>query len=526
MKEESLQRLKREHFDAVLFDMDGVVTDTAAAHAAAWKHLFDAYLAERAQREQTDARPFDDTTEYRTFVDGKPRYDGVQSFLESRGIELPWGDLDDGPDKETICGLGNRKDGYFNAWLDENTARVFPGTMEFLQALRSAGIPMAVFSASRNMRTVLRSAGLGDFFDAEVGGRKMAELGLPGKPDPAVMVTCAKELGVPVERCVVVEDAIAGVQSGRSADAAWVIGIDREDYAEALRENGADLVVNDLSECRVGADGHIALKTTAALAPVWEQRDALEALLRERRLAVLLDYDGTLTPIVTDYRRAFLSDAMRDTLGQLAERNAVAVVSGRDLKDVQKLVGLDSVYYSGSHGFELSGPGNWSHIHEDAADYLPDLDQAEQALAARLADVPGHALERKHFSLAVHYRQVDDTRVGEVASAVDEALAGNSRLVKGLGKKVFELKPALPWDKGRAVGLLLDTLGMTGDNTVAIFIGDDITDEAAFRELRQPNVSIIVVDDDRATAADYALTDTEDVREFLNWLAQTAEGGA
>ena len=113
-----------------------------------------------------------------------------------------------------------------------------------------------------------------------------------------------------------------------------------------------------------------------------------------------------------------------------------------------------------------------------------------------------------------------------MASAVEEVLAGNSRLVKGLGKKVFELKPALPWDKGRAVGLLLDTLGMSGDDTVAVFIGDDITDEAAFRELRQPNVSIIVVDDDRATAADYALTDTDDVRQFLNWLAQTAEGGA
>lgn len=520
-----MQRLKREQFDAVLFDMDGVITDTAAAHAAAWKRLFDAYLAERAQREPTDDRPFD-ATDYRAFVDGKPRYDGVQSFFESRGIELPWGDPDDGPEKETVCGLGNRKDGYFNTWLDENAARVFPGTIEMLTALRKAGIPMAAFSASRNMHKVLTSAGLGDFFDAEIGGVKMAELGLPGKPDPAIMVTSAKELGVPVDRCVVVEDAIAGVQSGRSAGAAWVIGINREDYAAALRENGADLVVNDLSECRVDADGQIALKTTAALAPAWEQQDALEALLRERRLAVLLDYDGTLTPIVTDYRKAFLPDAMRDTLVRLAERSAVAVVSGRDLKDVQKLVGLDSVYYSGSHGFELSGPDDWSHIHKDAADFLPDLDQAEQALASRLADVPGHALERKHFSLAVHYRQVDDARVGEVASAVEEVLGGNTRLVKGLGKKVFELKPALPWDKGRAVGLLLDTLGMTGDDTIAVFIGDDITDEAAFRELRRPNVSIIVVDDDRATAADYALTDTDDVRRFLDWLAQTAEAGA
>ena len=518
------KELKREHFDAVLFDMDGVITDTAAAHAVAWKRLFDAYLEERAQREQIDARPFDANADYRAFVDGKPRYDGVQSFFESRGIELPWGDPEDGPDTETVCGLGNRKDGYFNAWLDENSARVFPGTIEFLHALRSAGIPMAVFSASRNMHKVLASAGLGDFFDAEVGGLKMAELGLPGKPDPAIMVTSAAELGVPVERCVVVEDAIAGVQSGRSAGAAWVIGIDREDYADALRDNGADLVVNDLSECRVDSDGSIALKATGALAPVWEQRDTLEALLQERRLAVLLDYDGTLTPIVTDYRKAFLSDAMRETLGRLAARNAVAVVSGRDLKDVQKLVGLDSVYYSGSHGFELSGPDAWQHIHEEAADYLPDLDQAEQALATRLAGVPGHALERKHFSLAVHYRQVDDARTDEVARAVDEVLAGNTRLVKGLGKKVFELKPALPWDKGRAVGLLLDTLGMTGDDTIAVFIGDDITDEAAFRELRQPNVSIIVVDDDRATAADYSLTDVDDVREFLAWLSRTAEG--
>ena len=504
--------------------MDGVITDTAAAHAAAWKRLFDAYLAERAQREQTDARPFDANADYRAFVDGKPRYDGVHSFFESRGIELPWGDPDDGPDQETICGLGNRKDRYFNAWLDENSARVFPGTIEFLHALRSAGVPMAVFSASRNMHKVLGSAGLSDFFDAEVGGRKMAELGLPGKPDPAIMVTSAGELGVPVDRCVVVEDAIAGVQSGRSAGAAWVIGIDREDYAEALRDNGADLVVNDLSECRVDAGGSIALKSTGALAPVWQQREALEAVLAERRLAVLLDYDGTLTPIVTDYRKAFLSDEMRDTLRGLAARNAVAVVSGRDLKDVQKLVALDSVYYSGSHGFELSGPDEWHHVHEDAADYLPDLDQAEQALAVRLADVPGHALERKHFSLAVHYRQVDDARVGEVASAVDEVLAGSTRLAKGLGKKVFELKPALPWDKGRAVSLLLNTLGMAGDDTVAVFIGDDITDEAAFRELRHPHVSIIVVDDDRATAADYSLTDVDDVRKFLDWLSRKAEG--
>ena len=178
---------------------------------------------------------------------------------------------------------------------------------------------------------------------------------------------------------------------------------------------------------------------------------------------------------------------------------------------------------------------------------VPDLDVIPDTVisnASGALDLHLRILERCRFTttlnLTYHFHDRDgmfpapdmrvrlyhDARVGEVASAVDDVLAGNKRLVKGLGKKVFEIKPALPWDKGRAVGLLLDTLGMSGDDTVAVFIGDDITDEAAFRELRQPNVSIIVVDDDRATAADYALTDTEDVREFLNWLAQTAEGGA
>lgn len=502
--------------------MDGVVTDTAAAHAAAWKHLFDEFLADRSRRGNSELRPFDANAEYRQFVDGKPRNDGVKSFLESRGIELPWGDPGDGADQETVCGLGNRKNRYFNEWLDENDVRVFPGTLEFITALRAAGIRTAVFSASRNMNRVLASAGLDDLFDARVGGWTMSRLGLPGKPDPAIMLTSADELGSAMERCVIVEDAIAGVQAGRDAGAAWVIGIDRQDYADALLENGVDLVVHDLSECRVAADGSIELKTTGMLPEVWDQCAGLEAALEERRLAVLLDYDGTLTPIVADYRRALLADAMRQTLSRLAEHSVVAVVSGRDLKDVRKLVGLDSVFYSGSHGFELSGPDGWRHIHADAADYLPDLDRAEEVLEASLASVPGHALERKHFSLAVHYRQVDEARVGEVADAVDAVLAGNRRLTRGLGKKVFELKPALPWDKGSAVSLLLEKLDMTGNGDLAIYIGDDITDEAAFRVLRAPDVSIIVVDEDRATSADYALKDCDDVRRFLDWLSRSA----
>ena len=478
-------RLQRDRFDAVLFDMDGVVTDTAAAHAAAWKLLFDAYLESYAAREDVEFQPFDANAEYRAYVDGKPRYDGIQSFLHSRGIELPFGDPGDSPDQETVCGLGNRKDGYFNEWLSNNKARVFPGTHEFIAALKAAGVRVAIFSASRNMNPVLLNAGVETLFDAKVDGQKMSRLGLPGKPDPAMLELAAAELGLKPDRCVIVEDAIAGVQAGKRGAFAFLIGIDRSGYSEALREHGADLVVNDLSECQIDDAGNLQLKRVGHLAPIWAQKDALEPLLRERRIAILLDYDGTLTPIVADYRKALLAESMRNTLRELSQHNTVAVISGRGLADVRQLVGLDTVFYSGSHGFELSGPNAWQYVQDDAASYIPDLDRAEQQLGAALAAIPGHAVERKRFSIAVHYRQVDTAQVVDVERAVNNVLDEVPRLHKGLGKKVFELKPALQWDKGRAVELLLQMLDMTGNDSLAIYIGDDLTDEAAYRVLRK-----------------------------------------
>ena len=516
--------MQRDRYDAVLFDMDGVVTDTAAAHAAAWKQLFDAFLEGRATSAGIEFRPFDPNADYRAYVDGKPRYDGTRSFLESRGIELPFGDPGDSPDQETVCGLGNRKDGYFNDWLSDNQVRVFPGTLEFIAALRAAGVRVAIFSASRNMNKVLISAGVETLFDAQVDGRTMSRLGLPGKPDPAMLELAATELGLTADRCVIVEDAIAGVQAGKRGTFAFVIGIDRAGYADALREHGADLVVDDLSECQIDAAGNVQLKRVGHLGSIWSHKDALEPVFRERRSAILLDYDGTLTPIVADYRKALLAESMRNTLEKLSQQNTVAVISGRDLADVRQLVGLDTVFYSGSHGFELAGPDDWQYVQDQAASYISDLDRAEQQLGVALATIPGHAVERKRFSIAVHYRQVDAVRVVDVERAVNSVLDDTPRLHKGLGKKVIELKPALQWDKGRAVELLLQTLGMTGNDSIALYIGDDLTDEAVYRVLRKPNISIVISDDDRVTSADYALDDCDDVQQFLNWLANTTEG--
>jgi len=240
------------NFDAVIFDLDGVITDTARVHAAAWKSLFDEYLRGWSVEHAEDFRPFDLERDYRCHVDGKPRYDGVRSFLISRGIELPAGDPADGPEAQTVCGLGNRKDRVFNEVLSNNGVEVFPSSVRLMRELEALGIACAVSSSSRNCRRVLQIAGLERFFAARVDGAVSAELNLQGKPAPDIFLKCSELLRVPPDRCVVVEDAISGVQAGRNGGFGLVIGVDRTGLGGTLLENGADVVVGDLSEVGAG----------------------------------------------------------------------------------------------------------------------------------------------------------------------------------------------------------------------------------------------------------------------------------
>ncbi len=248
----SVSEIRRDRLDAVIFDLDGVITDTASVHAAAWKQMFDRFLADRPAREGEDQHPFSGE-DYYLYVDGKPRYDGVESFLASRGISLPRGRRGDPPAAQTVCGLGNRKDELFLAVLRERGVAPFPSSVELLRQLRASGIRTAIISASRNCAEVLEAAGVAELFDARVDGIDADELGLSGKPDPAVFVEAARRLGVEPLRAAVVEDALAGVQAGRRGDFGLVIGVDRGGHAEALRERGADAVVGDLAEVRVSA---------------------------------------------------------------------------------------------------------------------------------------------------------------------------------------------------------------------------------------------------------------------------------
>ncbi len=518
-----------ERFDAVIFDMDGVITDTAEAHEAAWKKMFDGYLKKRGEREGKTYAAFK-TDDYLQHLDGKPRYDGVRDFLASRDIELPWGDPDDDSNVETVCGLGNRKNSYFNEWLHNHTVRAYPDALRFTRTVRELGIKTAIISSSKNCETVLKSAGANDLFDARVDGTDMAQLGLPGKPDPAIFIQAAERLQVSPKRSAVFEDALAGVEAGAKGNFALVVGVDHSEAGQhhaSLREHGAEVVVADL--CQLLPPEHTS--NTARLldgVPVaWQRKKELEQRLNDHLAAVFLDYDGTLTPIVEDYKKARLDKRMRDSIAELAEHYPVAIISGRDLNDVRERVGLDSIFYAGSHGFDIAGPEGFHEMLQQGQAFLPDLDAAESKLREAIKNIPGAAVERKKFSIAVHYRQVSENNIGAVENAVDTVLAEHERLRKSGGKKIFELQPNIEWDKGHAVLWLLDQLNLDRPEVLPLYIGDDVTDEDAFRVLRGQDrgIGVVVRDGEaRTTSAIYALDEPEDVRRFLKMLIKLNRG--
>ena len=238
--------ITRDKYDAVLFDLDGVITDTANIHAACWKQMFDAYLQQRAAERGEPFRPFEIATDYRLYVDGKPRFDGVRDFLTSRGIQLPEGSPDDPPQAETVGGLGNRKNDLVNKVIEEGGVESYEGSVKLIHQLRHQGFKIAVVTSSQNCEAVLKAAKLDTLFEVRVDGNTIRAQHLAGKPAPDTFLAAARRLGVEPARAVVVEDAISGVQAGRNGHFGLVIGVARKGNAEELRQQGAHLVVNDL----------------------------------------------------------------------------------------------------------------------------------------------------------------------------------------------------------------------------------------------------------------------------------------
>ena len=233
---------------ACLFDLDGVLTQTAKVHAEAWKSMFDEFLKGWAAEHGQEFVPFDKVTDYDEYVDGKPRYEGVASFLESRHIELPQGKPDDPPDAQTVDGLGNRKNELVLKLIHDNGVEAYEGSVRYVKAAIEAGLRRAVVSSSTNCRDVLKAAGISDLFEEIVDGVVADREHLKGKPAPDTFLAGAKALGVEPSAAVVYEDALAGVEAGRAGHFGFVVGVDRVGQADALKQHGADVVVKDLAE--------------------------------------------------------------------------------------------------------------------------------------------------------------------------------------------------------------------------------------------------------------------------------------
>ncbi len=510
-----------EWYDAALFDLDGVVTDTASVHRRARKLLFDDVLESRPDPASENHAPFTDD-DYVKYVDGKARLDGVTDFLASRGITLPRGDEADPADAGTVVALGHPKNQYFLAALDDQQPVVFPSTVALIRSLQAAGVRTAVFSASRNCERVLDSAGLGDPFPERVDGTVAAELGLPGKPDPATLLEAARRLGAQPDRTLVVEDAAAGVEAARRGAFCLIVGIDRSGIGQDLRTSGADIVVADLQEVAIGPRPR---------PPLSRVPDALESLDNYRdmigscRLAVFLDFDGMLSPIVEQPEAAAAPAAgATEALQRLAALCPVAIISGRDLPDVRPRVGVDGIWYAGSHGFQLAGPAEQTHEYEGANAVTRALDEAERELKERLDDIPG--AERKKYSVTSHYRRVSPERAGDVIDVVAEVASLHPEVRATRARRAAELVPDLSWDKGHALRGLLGQLAPAEVRLTPVYAGEDLTDEDALEAIYDVGLGIVVRScehGDRETAAHVGVDDPDQLVSALGRIADLAQ---
>jgi len=484
-------------FDAAILDVDGVLTQTAAVHERAWKETLDRVLVEHGV-----AAPFS-RTDYLEHVDGKPRLDGLRDFLASRAITV---------DDERARALADEKNRVFLGLLDQEGVRVFDDAVRQVRHLRAHGLAIAFVSSSRNASRVLSAAGLDQLCDVLVDGQTAEEQGLHGKPD--IFREAIRRLEVEPPNAIVVEDAVAGVKAAAEVGSGLVIGVARNGGHDLLLAAGANRVVQHLGELDFVVEP--GSRPSRAL-PSALSAGALEERLQGRRPVLFLDFDGTLSPIVEHPGDARLDATLRAAIDQLSQRCTVAVVSGRDREDVERRVGICGIWYAGSHGLDLRSPSGETFAPAGAHEAVAELDQAATLAERELSSLEGIVIEKKRFAVAVHYRMAgrDD---GEHAIRFVRALAGSSpHLVMRAAERVVELRPNIPWDKGRAVEHMLGELGDAG---FPIYLGDGHTDEDAFRSFRHRGLGVLVGAVRRPTHADLRLEGPTEVGAFLALLCE------
>lgn len=491
------------NFSGVVFDLDGVITRTANVHAHAWKATFDLFL-----KSYNNQAPFDLENDYLKYVDGKPRLDGIRSFLASRDINLPQ-TLKKKTGLESVEGIAKQKNKLFLEILEKESVDIYDSTVEWIKSLRKQQIKIGLISSSKNCRPIIQRARISHLFDVIIDGTDAEREDIAGKPAPDMFLRAADLLGLNPKQMILVEDAISGVEAGKKGKFALVIGLNRGNQKTALAKNGADLVVSDLSSLNLNR-----LTPKNAL----NQMDEIKKLCRTKKPAFFFDYDGTLTPIAPHPSQALLSEEMRTLLNTLSKQYIVAIISGRDRQNVEQHVGISHLFYAGNHGFDIAGPENVSFTLKDVKTYLNAIEKASKILERTIPSIKGAWVEKKKYSIAIHYRKTPENQIEKVKDLIKKISRDFNDLKLTKGKKIFELQPDINWDKGKALKWLLKLFKFNQKNTLPFYFGDDTTDEDAFLALDGVGIGICIQQTAKPTYADYVLDSPKQLSQFLNEL--------
>lgn len=388
----------------------------------------------------------------------------------------------------------------------EHKQRTVFSAMALARELKACHIKTALVTAGPNSAPLGTLAGLSEVFDTQTHG------GTEG------LLKASQLLEVPPGRTAIIDCTQTGVQAARAEHFGVIVGLTPLTSPESLKTHGADVVAPDLCDLAIKIKNGLIKRNTMGLPSGLQHHLDILRQVQDKSVFVCLDYDGTLTPIVSRPELATLPDSTRETLRELATYCPVGVISGRDRVNVQQLVNVDSLIYAGSHGFDISGPKNLKIQHEMGAQFLPILDQVEASLHEQLDSIVGTLIERKKYSVAVHYRLTGSQDLPVVRSAVEAVLSQHSDIRAIHGKKLYDLQPGIDWDKGKALMWLLAALNIPRDGVMTFFIGDDVTDEDAFRVLQDENIGMIVEDTARYTYATYRLNNPDEVVQFLRYL--------
>jgi trehalose 6-phosphate phosphatase len=499
---------------AVIMEMD-LIIQTAIIHKTAWKQTL---IGLPGNMPNEILRLFDEL--YEKYLDGQPMYHGLEKLLQAKEINLPFGNINDSPGEKTVCALGNLKQKNFNRLLNEPEVKTFSDAAKQIYNWKKLGIKTAIISADENFDEVLDTKDIRTLFDVKINGQKSRQKGLKEKPEADIYMQAVKELHVSPESCILLDDSVAGLQAGSKANFGLLVGVNRYGNRKILSENGADLVIDSFEELDLLNDPEIKGWFTQNIPPFASEYVKIGDEVYGKTPVLFLDYDGTLTPIVKHPEDAVISQEMQEVLKECASKFRVAAVSGRDMNDLRNKVNLPNLIYAGSHGFHISGPDGLYMEHEKSDEILPRLDELEKKLQKEFSHIKRAQIDRKRYAIAVHYRNVNKEDVPFMLEKLNEIIANFPDLKKGKGKKIVELKPNIEWNKGKAVKWILEKLNLTDKNKyIPIYIGDDVTDEDAYKVLKDWGMGIQVGPGATNSAARYRLRNVYQVRMLLKDLA-------